>query len=382
MDKSMKRILVTGGAGFIGSAVSNKLVQAGHSVTVVDSLTEQIHGTEIDKSYLFKSLNPAVLFHKIDIRDREQLAAVLEGIDTIVHLAAETGTGQSMYQIHKYCDVNVNGTSILLDIVATNTLNKVRKIIVSSSRSIYGEGKYYCALHGYVYPNSRDKYKLDIGDFEAKCPECNGEIAVVDTDEDSAINPASIYAITKLAQEQLVLNFCKSFKISGISLRFQNVYGPGQSLANPYTGILSIFSNRLKSNDYINIFEDGNESRDFVYIDDVTQSIVNAVDCDEYIVDAFNIGSGVSQTVISIAKKLKSIYNSNSEIKITGDYRVGDIRHCTADISKSTKVLNFFPTINFDDGLASFVAWALTQDVIESGYEKSISEMKEKGLMK
>ncbi|MEY2702102.1 MAG: hypothetical protein RLY43_735 [Bacteroidota bacterium] len=378
----MKSILVTGGAGFIGSAVSNKLVQKGHSVTVIDSLTEQIHGSETDKSYLLKSLNPAVLFHKIDIRARDRLATVLDGIDTIVHLAAETGTGQSMYQIHKYCDVNVNGTSILLDIVASNPLAKVKKIIVASSRSIYGEGKYCCSQHGYVYPKSRKKSNLDVGDFEPKCPQCNGEITVVNTSEDSAINPASIYAITKLTQEQLVLNFCESFKISGISLRFQNVYGPGQSLANPYTGILSIFSNRFRSNDYINIFEDGRESRDFVYIDDVVQSIVNAIDCEESIVDVFNIGSGVSQNVINIAEKLKLIYNSNSEIKVTGDYRTGDIRHCTADISKSAKILNFVPTINFDQGLAKFADWVSSQDIVESGYEKSILEMKEKGLMK
>jgi dTDP-L-rhamnose 4-epimerase len=374
----MKNILITGGAGFIGSNLALRLISLGYQVTVLDNLSPQIH---TENSALYDSIKNKVSFIKGDVRNKEDWLAALEGQHAIVHLAAETGTGQSMYEIEKYTDVNIKGTAILLDYL-TNETHNIQKIIVASSRAIYGEGKYHCTQHGDVYPSERSENDLANNDFEVKCPYCAADVTLVDTDEASKIHPSSIYGITKQNQEQMVMVTCQSLGIPAVAFRYQNVYGPGQSLSNPYTGILSIFSTRIKNNNDLNIFEDGEESRDFVYIDDVVSATVKGLEQSAADGEVFNIGSGVGTTVLTVANALKQNYQSDIEITISGNYRVGDIRHNVADLTKAKEKLNFDPQVTFSKGVEHFTAWVNNQAVEDDCYEDSISEMKEKGLYK
>jgi dTDP-L-rhamnose 4-epimerase len=270
----MSNILINGGAGFIGSRLALALLRRGHLVTVLDNLSPQIHGDEPRASSLYRSIEGQVRFIHGDVTDRAALAAALAEQDAVVHYAAETGTGQSMYQIERYSHVNVGGTALLLDILA-NAPHRVKRMVVASSRSIYGEGKYLSPELGAVYPTHRSEADMQAGRFEVAPPAGSSALELVATDEDSRIHPSSVYGITKQVQEQLVMTVCPTLGIDGVALRYQNVYGPGQSLANPYTGILSIFSNLIMSGKPINIFEDGLESRDFVYIDDVVAATVS-----------------------------------------------------------------------------------------------------------
>ncbi|MDB2675114.1 SDR family NAD(P)-dependent oxidoreductase [Flavobacteriales bacterium] len=377
----MERILITGGAGFIGSRLSLRLIDLGYKVTVLDILSEQIHGQNTEHSFLYNSIKDSVKFIRGDVRNTSDWQKAIEDIDTIVHLAAETGTGQSMYLIDKYVDVNCGGTAKMLDVL-TNSEHKVKKVIVASSRAIYGEGKYHCEKDGEVFPEKRRQRDLDNGLFDIKCDICGSPLALLPTDEDAKIQPESIYAITKSNQEQMVLISCDSLNIPAVALRYQNVYGPGQSLTNPYTGILSIFSTRILNNNNINVFEDGQESRDFVYIDDVIEATVLAIQKKINKSIALNVGSGISTTVEYLANSLKKLYNSEVEVNVSGDYRIGDIRHNKADIEKVKNVLGFTPKTPFDTGLRNFVDWVKQQEVKSDNYDKSIIEMKKKGLMK
>lgn len=377
----MERILITGGAGFIGSRLSLCLVEQGYEVTVLDNLSKQIHSDAPEQSFLYNSIKDKVSFIHGDVRSLSDWQKAIDGNDVIVHLAAETGTGQSMYQIDKYVEVNCGGTAKMLDVLA-NSQHNVRKVIVASSRAIYGEGKYLCEQHGEVFPERRNQSNLDSGKFECKCNHCGGELELMPTDENSKIHPESIYGITKSNQEQMVLMSCESLSISAVALRYQNVYGPGQSLTNPYTGILSIFSTRILNNNSINVFEDGEESRDFVYIDDVIDATILAIQKDIKNNIALNVGSGVSTTVKYLADSLKKLYDSDIEINISGDYRIGDIRHNKADIKKVKEVLGYSPKMSFEVGLRNFVDWVKRQEIQSDNYEESITEMKKKGLMK
>ena len=261
----LNKVLISGGAGFIGSNLALALVKKGYQVRVLDNLSPQVHGNNArETSPLYQSIFDKVDFIKGTVTSRKDWREALEGQDAVIHLAAETGTGQSMYEIKKYCDVNIFGTSQLVDIL-TNKKHSIQKIIVASSRAIYGEGKYKCQNHGIVYPEARTDEAMQKGDFNCKCPICNSDVDLMATSEDSKIHPTSIYGITKQCQEQLVLTVGRAIGIPAMALRYQNVYGPGLSLKNPYTGILSIFSTQIKNNNNINIFEDGKESRDFVY---------------------------------------------------------------------------------------------------------------------
>lgn len=375
------KILITGGAGFIGSNLALKLIDMGCEVTVLDNLSPQIHGPEPENSALFLSIKDKVKFLNGSVENYDDWVAALEGNEVVVHLAAETGTGQSMYQIKKYTDVNVGGTAIFLDFLA-NEKHSVRKMIIASSRSIYGEGKYSCASHGIVYPVARESDAMKNGDFNVKCPICSGNVDLLATDEDSKIHPSSIYGVTKQVQEQMFMITGKSLNIPTVALRFQNVYGAGQSLSNPYTGILSIFSTRIKNGNDINIFEDGLESRDFIYIDDVVESIVLSIFNDNADYNVFNVGSGVCTDVMTVAQSLKSIYKSDSSITVSGNYRVGDIRHNYADLSFIKSKIGFKPKVDFSTGLSKFASWVNNQQVKADLYEVSIAEMKAKGLYK
>ena len=378
----MKEVLITGGAGFIGSHIALKLIEKGYRVTVLDKLLEQIHGADPDHtSPLYRSIKDKVRFIKGDVCDKILLEQALEDVDYVIHLAAETGTGQSMYEIKRYIDVNIGGTALLLDIL-TNSKHHVKRVVVAESRAIYGEGKYHCEKCGDVYPSERKDEDMAKGDFECHCPKCGGKVTLVATTEDSAIHPSSVYGVGKQVQGQLVHMICKSIGIESVSFRYQNVYGPGQSLTNPYTGILSIFSTRIKNHKEINIFEDGKESRDFVYIDDVVDATIAGMEVPEANSHVFNIGTGVSTDVLTVAQTLSKHYGIEVPLKVTGNYRLGDIRHNYADISLAKKILGFKPNWTFDAGIKQFTEWVNFQELYEDNYEASLEEMKLKGLFK
>lgn len=375
------KVLVTGGAGFIGSNLALKLINSGCQVTVLDNLSKQIHGENPAKSPLYLSIKDKVRFIRGTVQSRDDWLRAIDGVDSVVHLAAETGTGQSMYEVENYTDVNVKGTAIFLDILA-NDKHSIKKIVVASSRSIYGEGKYQCVEHGVVYPAERSDKDLSTGDFEVKCPFCSKNVSLLATDEESKIHPSSIYGITKQVQEQMFMVMGKSLSIDAVALRFQNVYGPGQSLSNPYTGILSIFSTRIMNGNDINIFEDGLESRDFVYIDDVVESITLAMSNVKAAGQVYGVGAGECIDVTTVANTLKNIYQSDSKVVVSGNYRVGDIRHNYADLTKIKNDLGFKPKVSFFEGMTLFTNWVKKQEVQADRYEESINEMRSKGLYK
>ncbi|WP_312342734.1 NAD-dependent epimerase/dehydratase family protein [Chryseobacterium binzhouense] len=378
----MKNILITGGAGFIGSNLALRLIEKGINVTVLDNLSPQIHGENpIITSPLYKKILNKVNFIKGTVTSKQDWIDALENQEAVIHLAAETGTGQSMYEIQKYTDINIGGTALFLDLLA-NSVHSVKKVIVASSRAIYGEGKYLCTEHGIVYPLSREDSNMKNGDFLCKCPICNKNVELLPTSEDSKIHPTSVYGITKQNQEQLVLTVCQSLNISAVAYRYQNVYGPGQSLSNPYTGILSIFSTRIKNNNPINIFEDGKETRDFVFIDDVVEATLLGLENENADGKIYNVGTGIATDVLTVAEKLTEYYKSKVPINITGSYRLGDIRHNFADISKIKEDLNFEPKWDFNKGIKEFTDWVNKQEVPYDMYESSIEEMKNKGLYK
>jgi dTDP-L-rhamnose 4-epimerase len=377
-----KKILITGGAGFIGSHLVDALYKKGHDLFVLDNLSPQIHGDVPEKSPLLQSIQGKAQLVVGDVCNADDWHKVIANVNIIVHLAAETGTGQSMYQISRYNEVNCTGTSMMLDML-TNGKHNVEKVVVASSRAIYGEGKYFCdSLNSHVYPHARKPEDMERGDFAVKCPITATDVACCATDEDSQIQPNSIYGLTKYYQERAIMVSCSALGIPCVALRYQNVYGPGQSLSNPYTGILSIFSTRLLENKPINIFEDGTESRDFVYIDDVIEATVLAIDDNRADYEVFNVGTGIATDVMTVAHTLSKIYNSQSEISISGQFRKGDIRHNYADLSKISSILGFRPQVSFQDGIRHFCQWVLGQESHIDLYEKSLQEMRERGLMK
>ncbi len=377
----MKKILITGGSGFIGSHLALKLISKGYAVRVLDNLSEQIHGSDPERtSPLYNSIKDKVEFIYGTVTSREDWEKAIKDQDVIVHFAAETGTGQSMYEVERYTDVNIQGTSIMLDMLV-NKPNSVKKVVIASSRSIYGEGRYYSEELGYVYPNHRNDADMAGGGFEVKYPNTE-KLTLVATDEDSKIHPSSVYGITKQVQEQLVMNVCGSKGIAAVGFRYQNVYGPGQSLTNPYTGILSIFSNRIRAGQSINIFEDGLESRDFVYIDDVVNATAAGIEDERANGKVFNVGTGKAITVLQVAKELMKHFGKEVSYDVSGMYRLGDIRHNYADITRLQTILNVTPEVQFEEGIERFVNWVKSQESSESNYENSLVEMREKGLLK
>lgn len=351
-------------------------------MTVLDNLLEQIHGNHPDMtSPLYCSVKDKVRFIKGDVCDKAVLEDALKGVDYVIHLAAETGTGQSMYEIKRYVDVNIGATALLLDIM-TNTKHHVKRVVVAESRAIYGEGKYHCEKCGDVYPTERKDEDMAKGDFECHCPKCGGRVTLVATTEDSAIHPSSVYGIGKQVQGQLVHLICKNIGVESVSFRYQNVYGPGQSLTNPYTGILSIFSTRIKNHKEINIFEDGLESRDFVYIDDVVDATIAGMELPEANGHVFNIGTGIATDVLTVARTLCKHYGIEVPLNVSGNYRLGDIRHNYADISLAKKILGYEPKWTFGDGIKQFTEWVNRQVLQTDNYEASLEEMKQKGLFK
>lgn len=378
----MKKVLVTGGAGFIGTEIVKQLHQnGGYEITVLDVMTQQIHGKDWEKSYLYQSIKDLCKFIKGDVRDFEKVKNAINDNECIIHLAAETGTGQSMYMINQYNEVNIMGMSNIMQAISSlGNMSNVKKIILSSSRSVYGEGKYKCPKCGIVYPIARKKENMQMGDFSMYCDECGQKLEKQFTSEDSMINPASLYAFTKYAQERMLQTMCPALGVDYTIFRFQNVYGVGQSLKNPYTGILSIFSTLMLENKTVNIFEDGLESRDFINVVDTASAVIQSINEAKSNSKIINLGSGTGTSVIEIAQFLKKAYNSKSEINITGDFRIGDIAHNIADISKAKSILGFVPQISLEQGLQQFCDWVKGQTIDNDGYEKSLNEMEESGM--
>jgi len=371
-------VLVTGGAGFIGTHLVRRLLREGCTVTILDNFSPQVHG---DNCSLPSDLRGNVDLQIGDVRDEAAVAQAIKGQEIVVHLAAETGTGQSMYEVVRYEKVNIQGTAVLMHCLVNNKASSVRKVVLASSRAVYGEGKYNCPVDGDVYPEGRKVDDLVAGRFEPSCPACGAPCQVQLTAEDSPLQPSSFYGLTKQNQEQMISLFAKSLGFSWTGLRYQNVYGPGQSLQNPYTGILAIFSNQARAQQPINIFEDGLESRDFVYIDDVVEATWRTVAGTTMHAGAVNVGSGARVTVRDVVREITDFFSSDSQVSISGMFRQGDIRHCIADLTKARRLIGFEPKWRFHDGIQQFLAWAASEESAPDRYEFSIEEMRERGLL-
>lgn len=375
----MAHVLITGGAGFIGTHLTRLALAANHRVRILDNLSRQVHG---DLSSF--ELPAGAEFIRGDVNERSDLDHALESVDTVVHLAAETGTGQSMYEIDRYYRVNVQGTALLFDILA-NRDHRIGNFVLASSRSVYGEGAYLCRscdpAGARRFPSARTADQLAAHEWTSPCPQCGGELEPAATREDDRLAPASIYAATKLAQEDLVRVACAALAIPNTVLRFQNVFGEGQSLNNPYTGILSIFSTRIRLGQSLPIFEDGEETRDFVHVEDVASAILRCVEnANEHGV-TLNVGSGRPTSVMSVARLLQQTMGSSIEPHVTGQYRVGDIRHNFADISRLESVTGFRPRISLESGLKRFTDWVMEQPVPQDLLDQANAELKARGLM-
>ncbi len=366
----MANVLVTGGAGFIGSHLVDELVKRGHRVRVFDSLVHQVHHGRIPKH-----LNQEAEFYLGDVRDKEALSKALEGVDVVYHQAAEVGLGQSMYEISRYVSANILGTANVLDLIVNNPLlrRNVQKIIVAASISQYGEGAYTCKNCGIHHPKIRSDDQLNKKQWEYLCPNCEEPLIPIPTTEEKPQHVTSIYGITKKAQEQMVLNVGQAYAIPVVALRYFNVYGPRQSLQNPYTGVAAIFASRIKHNQLPLIFEDGNQKRDFVSVHDIVQANMLAMEKDKADYHAFNIGSGETVTIKHIADTLLQLSGKNIAPVITEQYRKGDIRHCFANIEKAQRLLGYAPKHNFRNGMQDILSFAETapsQDLFNTAKEQ------------
>ena len=369
-----ERILITGGAGFIGSRLAARLAGEEHGVRVLDSLTEQVHG----RRPVHLPLPSTVEFVRGDVLSRSTLRAALADVTVVVHLAADTGTGQSMYEIDRYVQTNAGGTGRLLDVLA-NERHSVRRLVVASSRAVYGEGAYRTSDGRVVYPGPRSEADLVRGDFEVRMPG-ETELVPAPTPESAPLQPSSVYGITKHMQEALVLTAAPAVGIEAVALRYQNVFGPGQSLTNPYTGILSIFSGILRRGGEVNVFEDGRESRDFVFVDDVVEATrLGALHPDAS--GVYNVGSGTSTTVVDVVEALAAAFGAEPRMRVSGSFRAGDIRHSIADTTR-LRALGWAAATSFAEGLRQFAAWVEEQPADAAGYERSLAELSSRSLFK
>jgi dTDP-L-rhamnose 4-epimerase len=371
----MPSVLVTGGAGFVGSHIVDHLVEEGYDVVVLDNLTEQVHADEPDY------LNDDAEYVWGDIRDRELVADLLADADVLNHQASAVGVGQSMYEIEKYVDVNTLGTARILDVIVEEDVD-LEKMVVASSMSIYGEGEYWCGDCGAArHPPLREDEQMARGQWEHVCPDCGTALDPVATPESKPRESTSIYAITKKDQEEMMLSIGRAYDIPTVALRYFNIYGSRQALDNPYTGVCAIFSSRIKNGNPPLVFEDGEQTRDFVHVHDVARANRLAVESDAADV-AVNVGTGEPTTINDIAETLIDLYGRSDELtpEIANDFRQGDIRHCFADIDRARAELGFEPTVGFEDGMRELVEWGREQDA-EDNFEQAHAELEEKGLV-
>ncbi len=347
------KILVTGGAGFIGSFLVDRLVKLGHAVTIYDNLEPQVHQGKIPIY-----LNKKARFIRADICDRAKLDRALKNIDIIFHEAAMVGVGQSMYEIAKYTKVNTYGTALLLDLIVNKHRDHIQKLIVAASMSEYGEGLYNCRNCGDIKPELRSEKQLNKKQWELRCPNCSSILKPKSTDEKTPLSASSIYAINKKDQEEMVITIGKAFNIPTVALRYFNVYGPRQSLSNPYTGVAAIFISRIKANKNPVIFEDGNQSRDFVSVHDIVDANIAVMKNKKSDYKVFNVGSGKKISIAQLGKLLIRLLDPRRTLEITNQFRKGDIRHCFSDISKIGREIGWKPKVDLKNGLTELIAWS------------------------
>jgi dTDP-L-rhamnose 4-epimerase len=359
-----RNVLITGGAGFIGSHLADRLLALGHRVRVLDALDEQVHPHRERPPYLSAECE----LMAGDVRDPERVAEALRGMDTVVHLAAAVGVGQSMYEIARYVDTNVQGTAVLLQELL-KVRDSVSKLLVASSMSVYGEGAWRCTSCGnQPLRIRRERDDLLAGRWDPVCSVCSHPLSPAPTSEAAVSDPTSIYAISKQAQEELVLTFGHSFEIPSIALRFFNVYGPRQALSNPYTGVVAIFAARLLNDQPPLVFEDGHQTRDLVHVSDLVEAHVLALESDRVGAQLFNVGTGQPASIADLAIELAAVLKKEIPPLITNRYRDGDIRHCFADVSLIRDRLGFRPRVLLSDGLVGLLDWLSGQkpdDLVE-----------------
>ena len=374
---TIRNILVTGGAGYIGSHLVDALVERDYQVTVLDNLEPQVHRSGTWPSYA----NAKAQYVKGDVRDRSVFEPLVLRSQAVVHFGAAVSVGQSMYQVDRYVDVNTRGTALLLDILV-NAKHSVEKVIVASSIGVYGEGAYQCATHGAVAPTIRSEQQLATRDWEQRCPECSEHVTSIPTPEDKTLYRDNIYSMTKYHQEEMVLLIGKTYGIPSVAPRFFNVYGPRQSLSNPYAGVAAIWLSRLLNGKQPIVFEDGGQLRDFVSIHDVVDCLVLMLEKPGADYLPVNIGSGETVTILDIAKLLGRLLGSSIEPQITQTGRKFDIRHNTADISRARQALGFAPKVSLEQGFSELIDWAkTTPDVAVDFFDKALQELQEKGLL-
>jgi dTDP-L-rhamnose 4-epimerase len=368
-------VLVTGGAGFIGSHLVDALIERGHRVRVLDALVSQVHeGAEP------QYLNPEAEFIHGDVCDRKVLERALDGIDVVYHEAAEVGVGQSMYEIERYVRANDMGTAVLLETI-TQRPSRLRKLIVASSMSIYGEGAYSCTDCGPMYPRLRPASQLLERRWEMECETCGATLAPAPTNEDKPLFPTSVYAITKQDQEQFCLVVGRAYGIPTVALRYFNVYGPRQALSNPYTGVCAIFSSRLLNNQSPVIFEDGEQTRDFIHVSDIVQANLLALETDRADYQAVNVGTGIATSIKQVTAMLTQGLRKQINPEIVGKYREGDIRHCVADISRARRLLGYEPRVTIESGIPELLDWVRRQEATDQ-VAKATAELETRQLVR
>jgi dTDP-L-rhamnose 4-epimerase len=368
-----KNILVTGGAGFVGSHLVDALLAAGHNVRVFDNLTPQVHGDGVP-DYLSSEAE----FMGGEMQDAAAVHRALDGVEVVFHMAAAVGVGQSMYEISHYMGSNTQGTAVLLQELLTRR-SKVEKLIVASSMSIYGEGKYLCARCGEMAPQLRSNDQLRTKDWEMPCPGCGEILTPIPTDESKPLQCSSIYALSKKDQEEMTLLFGRTYGLPVVALRFFNIYGDRQALSNPYTGVAAIFASRLLNGKPPLVFEDGKQMRDFVSVKDIVRANILAMERSGGDGMALNIGSGEPVSIREVAAALIEALGSGIFPELTGKYRAGDIRHCFADISAAKKHLGYEPQVRFADGIRDLVGWLRLQQPEDRAVE-AVAQLSNFGL--
>jgi dTDP-L-rhamnose 4-epimerase len=359
-----KKVLITGGAGFVGSHLADALLARGHEVRIFDSLSAQVHNGMPD--YLTRDAE----FMRGDMRDLDRVGEALRGVDVVFHLAAAVGVGQSMYEIAHYMGSNTQGTANLLQALL-ETKCRVEKLVVASSMSIYGEGRYVCEQCGPMAPPPRDNEQLRQKRWEALCPECGAALKPVPTDESKPLQCTSVYALSKKDQEEICLLFGRTYAVPVVALRYFNIYGTRQALSNPYTGVMAIFASRLLNGRLPLVFEDGRQMRDFVSVHDITKANLLAMERPQADGMALNVGSGAPISISDVALKLAHSLGREGDFRaeITYKYRAGDIRHCFADIGASRQVLTYEPSVRFEDGMRELVGWLRSQQAEDRAAE-------------